>query len=205
MPIRPDPDPLTLPETAETGEPDWDALSKQVNRAHRESSPAYQRHRARLVALAALLFGLLLGFAVGRVDATPRSAPEHVPSTAFRSVIGAPSSVRALPVVADPLGAPTPAAAEQPSASAVSVREGLASWMPERYGPDYLALPIGPGHRVELCGPGGCITMVSTDSGPDLASQRAGRVADIGVLAWERLSGVPRSFGLCPITWTLVP
>jgi len=46
--------------------------------------------------------------------------------------------------------------------------------------------------------------MVSTDAGPDLASQRAGRVADIGVLAWERLSGVDRRLGLFVVTWTLV-
>jgi len=77
---------------------------------------------------------------------------------------------------------------------------GVASWMPPRYGARYLALPQGPGHRVTICGAGGCLTMTSTDAGPSKASQRAGRVADIGVLAWERICGVPRSAGLCRVT-----
>ena len=77
---------------------------------------------------------------------------------------------------------------------------GLASYMPERYGSRYLALPRGPGVRVRICGKGGCLTMTSTDAGPDRAMQRAGRVADIGVLAWERICGVPRSRGLCKVT-----
>ena len=77
---------------------------------------------------------------------------------------------------------------------------GLASWMPPRYGARYLALPQGPGHRVRICGKGGCLTMTSTDAGPSLASQRAGRVADIGVLAFERICGVNRSVGLCKVS-----
>ena len=77
---------------------------------------------------------------------------------------------------------------------------GLASWMPERYGARYLALPQGPGHRVTICGKGGCLTMTSTDAGPSKASQRAGRIADIGVLAFERICGVNRSVGLCKVS-----
>jgi hypothetical protein len=96
----------------------------------------------------------------------------------------------------------------EPSASAASVREftmqGIASWMPERYGPAYLALPIGPGHKVELCGPGGCLVMVSTDIGPSLAMQRAGRAADLAVEAWEYICGLPRSRGLCEISVSAV-
>jgi len=81
-----------------------------------------------------------------------------------------------------------------------AAHHGLASWMPERYGRTYLALPQGPGHRVTICGAGGCLTMTSTDAGPSKASQRRGRVADIGVLTFERICGVPRSAGLCRVT-----
>ena len=77
---------------------------------------------------------------------------------------------------------------------------GVASWMPERYGARYLALPDGRGHRVRICGKGGCMTMTSNDAGPSKRMQRRGRIADIGVLAWERICGVPRSVGLCRIT-----
>jgi len=91
---------------------------------------------------------------------------------------------------------PPHAVVQRPQAA----HHGLASWMPERYGSRYLALPQGPGHRVRICGKGGCLTMTSTDAGPSLASQRAGRVADIGVLAFERICGVNRSVGLCKVS-----
>jgi hypothetical protein len=79
--------------------------------------------------------------------------------------------------------------------------QGKASWMPERFGPNYLALPEGPGHTVTICGVR-CLTMTSTDAGPDLAMQRKGRVADIAVRKWEYICGLPRSAGLCPVTVT---
>lgn len=78
---------------------------------------------------------------------------------------------------------------------------GVASWMPPKYGDDYLALPEGPGHTVTICAER-CRTMTSTDAGPDRAMQRRGRVADIGVRAWEYICGVPRSRGLCRVTVT---
>ena len=80
---------------------------------------------------------------------------------------------------------------------------GTASWMPERYGADYLALPGGPGIRVTICA-ATCLTMTSNDAGPDLSMQRAGRVADIGVLAWERICGVPRYIGLCQVHMVVI-
>jgi hypothetical protein len=79
--------------------------------------------------------------------------------------------------------------------------QGKASWMPERFGARYLALPGGPGIRVVICG-ARCLTMTSTDAGPDRAMQRAGRIADIAVRKWEYICGVPRSVGLCPVTVT---
>ena len=82
---------------------------------------------------------------------------------------------------------------------AAVVVSGVASWMPEKYGDDYLALPQGPGHTVTICGKR-CVTMTSNDAGPDKAMQRKGRVADIGVRTWEYICGLPRSAGLCPVT-----
>lgn len=76
---------------------------------------------------------------------------------------------------------------------------GWASWMPERYGSGYLALPKGPGITVTICA-AHCRTMRSNDAGPDKAMQRAGRVADIGVRTWEYICGKPRSTGLCRVT-----
>ena len=75
--------------------------------------------------------------------------------------------------------------------------------MPERYGARYLALPEGAGVRVTICG-ATCVTLTSTDAGPSLAMQRApyNRMADIGVLAWERITGLPRSRGLARVTVT---
>ena len=79
--------------------------------------------------------------------------------------------------------------------------QGKASWMPERFGANYLALPNGAGHRVTICGKR-CLVMTSTDAGPSKAMQRAGRIADIAVRKWEYICGVPRSVGLCPVTVT---
>jgi hypothetical protein len=81
---------------------------------------------------------------------------------------------------------------------AAVVVSGVASWMPEGYG-DYLALPDGAGQTVTICAER-CKTMTSTDAGPDKAMQRAGRVADIGVKAWEYICGLSRSAGLCRVT-----
>ena len=78
---------------------------------------------------------------------------------------------------------------------------GIASWMPECYGAAYLALPEGAGVRVTICA-ATCVTLTSTDAGPSLAMQRAGRVADVGVLTWERVCGRPRAVGLCRVTVT---
>jgi hypothetical protein len=79
--------------------------------------------------------------------------------------------------------------------------QGTASWMPERFGAHYLALPEGPGHTVVICG-ARCLTMTSTDAGPSKAMQRKGRIADIAVRKWEYICALPRSSGLCPVTVT---
>lgn len=81
--------------------------------------------------------------------------------------------------------------------------QGTASWMPERFGSNYLALPGGRGIRVTICGRR-CLVMTSTDAGPSKAMQRKGRIADIAVRKWEFICGVPRSVGLCPVSVTRV-
>ncbi|MEO7381019.1 MAG: hypothetical protein ABIV25_04680 [Paracoccaceae bacterium] len=42
--------------------------------------------------------------------------------------------------------------------------------------------------------------MTSTDAGPSLAMQRAGRVADLNDWVWQYVSGLPLSAGLCRVT-----
>jgi hypothetical protein len=83
-------------------------------------------------------------------------------------------------------------------------RSGTIWWASESFGPSYLALPIGPGHTVRLCGPAGCLVMRSTDAGPALFRQREGRIADLAVDKFEQICGVSRRFGSCPGSWTVV-
>ncbi len=82
------------------------------------------------------------------------------------------------------------------------VASGVASWMGEGYGSGYLALPIGPGFRVRICGAAGCAEMVSNDAGPALHMQRApyNRVADVAVVVWERITGLSRVRGLAQVS-----
>jgi len=81
---------------------------------------------------------------------------------------------------------------------------GIASRMGSGFGRSYLALPEGPGHRVRICGAGGCLTMTSTDAGPSKAMQREpyNRVADLNDWAWSKVCGIPLSRGLCSVEVT---
>ena len=69
------------------------------------------------------------------------------------------------------------------------------------FGHSYLALPEGRGHRVTICAKR-CLTMTSTDAGPDKAMQRAGRVCDLNDWAWQYVTGLPLSRGLGTVTVT---
>ncbi len=84
------------------------------------------------------------------------------------------------------------------------VRAGLAS----NYGPAFsewwVALPDGPGWRFTVCGPAACRTLVSTDSGPDRAMQRQGRIVDLPVGAFSAVCGAPWTMGLCQVSVTLI-
>ena len=119
-------------------------------------------------------------------------APSPAPATL------APSA-RAVPRLASRRSAGTPQRGQD--SRPTGPMTGIASWMPECYGAAYLALPEGAGVRVTICA-ATCVTLTSTDAGPSLAMQRAGRVADVGVLTWERVCGRPRAVGLCRVTVT---
>jgi hypothetical protein len=89
-------------------------------------------------------------------------------------------------------------------------RSGILAFADESFGPDYLAIPAGPGHRVEICGPGGCETLTSTDAGPDAAALARGRIADLALVRFAHVCGFSgvdetRRRGLCQATWTIVP
>lgn len=158
----------------------------------------------RSLALAALLI----------VSGAIRTAgPNATPVPAVRQLLSpAPSpapvalsipSAAAQPVRATsrPLGLGS-AASTTGNSSAIpkgSIR-GIASWMPERYGARYLALPEGAGHRVTVCGAAACVTMTSNDAGPSLAMQRKGRIVDLSAALFKRVTGLPLSRGIAWVT-----
>src|SRR5688572_26534534 len=88
------------------------------------------------------------------------------------------------------------AASLTPQADVQQGREGIVSHVGAGFPDDYLALPIGPGHRVTLCGPARCLSLTSTDAGPNREMLRAGRIADVSAPLFVRLCGCPASQGL---------
>ena len=97
---------------------------------------------------------------------------------------------------------PSPAAPVTGNSSAIpkgSIR-GVGSWMPERFGADYLALPEGAGVRVKLCGAARCVVMTSNDAGPSLAMQRKGRIVDLSAALFKAITGLPLSRGIAWVT-----
>ena len=95
------------------------------------------------------------------------------------------------------------------AASVVSVsgddrsRTGKISHMGSGFPDSYLALPIGRGYTVRLCGPASCRTMTSNDVGPN-QSVHPDRIADVSPAVFEALCGVPASAGLCLGSWKVV-
>ena len=129
----------------------------------------------------------------------PRPATQ--PPTFVPSAVASPTPELPTPIPTETRLAGDGAAPDRNPSGAISTAlvGGIASWMPERYGSRYLALPEGRGLPVRICA-ARCLELTSTDAGPDRAMQRAGRVADIGVIAWEHICGLPRSRGLCEVT-----
>ena len=80
-------------------------------------------------------------------------------------------------------------------------RDGTVTHMGSGYPANYLAIPIGPGHRVKVCGPARCLTLTSTDAGPNRAMLQAGRIADVSPELFERLCGCPSSRGVFTGSW----
>jgi hypothetical protein len=59
---------------------------------------------------------------------------------------------------------------------------------------------------VYICGPVACVVRTSTDAGPDLAMQRAGRVADLSFADFRRVCGCdPWAVGLVRVTVAPIP
>ena len=72
------------------------------------------------------------------------------------------------------------------------------------YPAEYLALPIGPGHRVKACGPARCLTLTSTDAGPDRSALLRGIIGDLSVELFAKLCGCSPSRGTFAGSWKLL-
>lgn len=151
-----------------------------------------------LVALGLLALALLLPAPVRTAAAVPANTP-RIPAAEFASVLMAPvppppGAVESVQAVA-PASTPTP----PPLVS----RTGVVS----TYGPGFegyaaLPRPWGSGWRFTVCGPGGCRTLVSNDTGPD-QRRHPDRIADLDVATFEAVCGVRWRMGLCVATVTV--
>lgn len=81
--------------------------------------------------------------------------------------------------------------------------QGTIAFADRKFGPLYLAIPEPRGTWATVCGPAGCVERRSTDVGPDLAMQRAGRIADVSFADFTTVCGVPHRIGLCPGSVTI--
>jgi hypothetical protein len=190
--LPPDPDPLYVEEDRL-----WDP----------KSGTFVPRRRSLLVPMflsaiaGAVVISLVWAYALAHAGAVGPPLPE--PS--FAPVPTITSEVRTVPSAPAVLATPRPT--PRPTSVPVArghVRTGTASFMAPKYGRYYLALPEGPGHRVTICGRAACVTRISTDAGPDLAMQRAGRVADVAFWDFATICGCdPWAKGLvrARVTW----
>jgi hypothetical protein len=152
-----------------------------------------------VVLAVALLSGCMAGPAAPSQSGEPSMAARVQVPTFRASPAGAegprdPGTFAGVAEEATPMAAPVPKRA---------TRTGTAS----TYGPGWegwIAWPGGPGWKLRVCGPGGCATVVTTDSGPDLAMQRAGRIVDLDVATFERVAGGPWTIGLTKVTVTVL-
>ncbi len=126
-------------------------------------------------------------------------APSPAPATL------APSA-RAVPRLASRRSAGTPQRGQdsRPTGPMTGVQRGTASTYGPAFGPGWLAVPQGPGIHVRVCGAARCIERTSTDAGPDLATQRAGRIVDLSVRDFELVCGCSWTRGLTSVTVTVV-
>jgi rare lipoprotein A (peptidoglycan hydrolase) len=153
----------------------------------------------RFVLIAALLSGSAAAFA---------SSPERAAYIGYRTsaLVGRGVQISAdaiWPVEAVNLPVTLAPTRTVPSTSKHSTQTGIAS----TYGPGWkgwIAWPRGPGWRLRVCGAGGCVVVVTTDSGPDLAMQRAGRIVDLDVTTFERVAGASWTVGLTKVRVTVL-
>lgn len=158
-----------------------------------------KRHVATLLAIALLLavvVSLLLG--IWR-PATSQGARND----SLNDGRVAPAAASVLP--GTPLGAPAPFLPAVPHGAQELIlsvpashdgRHGTWAYAVASHGSRYLAIPEGRGWIVEVCGPLDCLERVSTDAGPELWLQRAGRIGDLSSVDFRVVCG-PTSVGLC--------
>lgn len=165
-----------------------------------------------LLVLSWVIAGFVLWFLFGRPIAASSSAPDGSSAAVLPrpAQSGTPHVEPAAPYAVEKSGGSsvTPAAGGVPPSYAVlgamveaelgSVLTGKASWMPEKFGRDYLAMRIPKGTRVRICA-ATCWDAVVMDYGP---SKRIhpDRIADIAVVRWEQICNAPRSQGICEVT-----
>jgi hypothetical protein len=84
-----------------------------------------------------------------------------------------------------------------------ATRSGTWAYANASHGSRYLAIPEGPGFDVTVCGPLDCLERVSTDAGPALYLQRAGRIGDLSSVMFQEICG-PLGPGLCRGSYTIL-
>ena len=79
--------------------------------------------------------------------------------------------------------------------------QGPANWAGASHGPAYLAMRLPRSSVVDIEGPGGkWLGAVVNDYGP---SKAGGKVADIALVRWLDICGVPASRGTCHVVITI--
>lgn len=113
------------------------------------------------------------------------------------------AAILVLAIVGALVAPPVATANLAPASGSVAVtwtyREGIATTYGPGWSPRLNALPHGPGWRFRVCGKR-CMTLVSTDAGPDRAAQRRGRIVDLALKNWLYVCRLPYSRGVCPVT-----
>ena len=160
------------------------------------SHPLWRRIIAAIVG--AFIAGLLIGRLIVPVSAAPRPAQPVISGAAIEAgatgnlagQIGAPLQDR------DPARSGEYASGAPTSDSGTAIASGIVAYAAPALGDRYLALPGGPGSLVRICTngsaniprniPARCLERTSTDAGPTLSMQRAGRIADVSFadFAW---------------------
>ncbi len=152
----------------------------------------------RIALIVAVLLIVSL-YATSRVKSAPSKGGDYFD---WRSGTLESSAVIGLPVatMSEPrgygslsVGAPTSEPAPT-SGIGTALIGGWIGWAEPELGPNYLATRFPRGTLVRICAVE-CITRRTTDFGPSAAIDPP-RIADLSVLDWEAISGLPRSRGL---------